>query len=735
MKKLNDFMRYLKHQKNKVIKIALLLSFVLDLFAMLIIQRIDMMSEQGNQFQPGTIATRDIVADTDIQYIDNNAMSKLKYDAEKKISPIFKVDNSITANVCAAFGEFIRTLQGKFNSNADYDSFVALSGKLKESGYNLNPDFLYGMEKSPSALSVLEISQAALIDLMCYGVLERNSTGYDKNMSIEVWRWNENLREKEDAILGDLITRDKIEDFVKSRYISALGKNDLKTAILFIQQFAKENLFFDYNETFKKKEALLANIEPVYKTVMAGDVIVKKGFVISDSDMEKIQALRKTSKHLNIGGLSGTIIFFILTFIIAIVVVPPVMECNKTRKQSYMLFFMALAEIFFFIFLILIKTPLTFSNMIAALVFPAALFPMLLSIVCSVLSGVVFTFISSLIVFMFGMESSMVVFILLTGVSGALVVRNYSRRIQLIRSGVFLGIINMLVMLSFVLVIMEPTASNVLLILYAFLNGLECSILCLGVLPIIEHIMNVPTQSRLAELSDLNTPILQKMLHLASGTFNHSILVGNLAETACIEIQANGLLARVGGYYHDIGKIDQAEFFIENQESYNRHDNLSPSLSVSIIKSHVKYGIEKAKELNLPPEVIDIIAHHHGNGLIAYFYVEAMKLEDKAKVTPDAYSYSDGRPKSKEEAVVLLADNVEAAVRALKAPTLDDIQMRVSDIIKNKIVSQQLSECDLTFSDLKIIEKSFVNTLRGIHYSRIQYPKQEEINELSSDTK
>ncbi|MBR3671374.1 MAG: HDIG domain-containing protein [Spirochaetia bacterium] len=736
MKKINELLRYVTNQKHKIIKIALLFSFIIDLLFIVLLSRMETFSDRSNQLQAGMVAERDIVANKDIQYIDSNAMSKLKYDTEKKIIPIFKVDSSITANVIAAFGEFSSTLQTYFSENLDYDAFFNLSEKLKADGYTISPDFLYGMGKSPAASQILETSRKALEDLMTVGVMEKTAAGYDKNQSAEVWRWRENLREKEDIALTDLMTTDKIPGFIKSRYSSFLDKNDLQTVVLFVQQFAKENLFFDYNETNKKKETLLANLDPVYKTLMQGDVIVKKGFIISDSDMEKIDALKQSSSTLDLGGIIGTVIFLSILFIMGIVIIPIVMDQNRGRKQSYMLFFLILIEIFFFLFLILVKTPPLFDNLIAALIIPSAMFSMLLSIVCSVMAGVGFAFISSLIVFLFDMNSALAaIFVVLSGLSGALVVHNYSKRIQLIRSGVHLGIINMFLMLAFVLASGHFNTHRLLMVLFAFFNGMACSILCLGILPIIEHVMNVPTQSRLAELSDLNTPILQKMLHMASGTFNHSILVGNLAEAACIDIKANGLLARVGGYYHDIGKIDQADFFIENQETYNRHDNLSPSLSVSIIKSHVKYGVEKAKELNLPPEVIDIIAHHHGNGLISYFYVEAMKLEDKARVTPEAYSYSDGRPKSKEEAVVLLADTIEAAVRAMKNPTLEGIQKRVSDIIKSKIESGQISESELTFNDLKIIENSFVNTLRGIHHSRIQYPKQEEINELSSNSK
>ena len=736
MKKINELLRYIKQQKNKIIIIALIISFVLDLLFLVLLSRINSFSDQGGQLQAGMVAEKDIVADKDIQYIDSNAMSKLKYDTEKKILPIFKVDSSITANVMSAFGEFTNTLQAYFSENLDYDAYFTLSEKLKSDGYNINADFLYGMGKSPAASQILETSRKALEDLMTVGFMDKNAAGYDKNQNAEIWRWQENLREKEDIALTDMVTKDKIPDFIKNRYSSILDKNDLQTVVLFVQQFAKENLFFDYNETNKKKETLLANLDPIYKTLMQGDVIVKKGFIISDSDMEKIEALKNWSSGTDVSGIIGTVIFLVLLFIMGIVIIPDVMEKNKARKQSYMIFFLILIEIFFFLFLILVKTPPLFDNIIAALIIPSAMFSMLLSIVCSVMSGVCFAFISGLIVFLFDMNSALAsIFVILSCLSGALVVQNYRNRIQLIRSGVYLGIINMFLMLSFLLASGHFTTHRLLMILFAFLNGMACSILCLGILPIIEHIMNVPTQSRLAELSDLNTPILQKMLHMASGTYNHSILVGNLSEAACIEIKANGMLARVGGYYHDIGKIDQADFFIENQETYNRHDNLSPSLSVSIIKSHVKYGVEKAKELNLPPEVIDIIAHHHGNGLISYFYVEAMKLEDKARVTPEAYSYSDGRPKSKEEAVVLLADSVEAAVRAMKAPTVEGIQNRVNDIIKSKIEAGQISESELTFSELKTIENSFVNTLRGIHHSRIQYPKQEEVNELFSNSK
>jgi putative nucleotidyltransferase with HDIG domain len=261
---------------------------------------------------------------------------------------------------------------------------------------------------------------------------------------------------------------------------------------------------------------------------------------------------------------------------------------------------------------------------------------------------------------------------------------------------------------------------------WAFLNGFASSMISLGFLPILEHGLNTASRFRLIELSDLNAPILKRMLSLAPGTYNHSISVANLAESACSAIGANALLARVGAYYHDIGKIEQAEYFIENQTSYNKHDDLKPSLSAAVIKSHLKMGIEKARELTLPREVQEIISQHHGRGVIKYFYQRALDNGEKTNVSTDDYSYQGYRPSSREAAVVMLADTVEAATRTLKKPTVAKLEKFVWDIIMEKFTSQELGDSQLTFRDLETIKKSFVQVLAGYYHSRIEYPKIKE---------
>ncbi len=361
-----------------------------------------------------------------------------------------------------------------------------------------------------------------------------------------------------------------------------------------------------------------------------------------------------------------------------------------------------------------------------ALLIPAPLFSAILAIIISPAAGINFSFIASFMLLpVINFQPLPVLFSLFTAVAGVLVVQKVEKRLDLIFSGLKIGLFSIFFIVSLSLFLKQTFTTTLISSGIAFLNGFVSGILVLGIMPIIEHVLNSPTQFRLIELSDLNNPIFKKMHNLAPGTFNHSLNVGNLAETACREIGANPFLARAGAYYHDIGKIDQAEYFIENQTNYNKHNDLKPSMSVSVIKSHVKIGIEKAKELGLPQAVIDIIAQHHGNGLIAYFYVEALKLENKAKISPEDYSYTEGKPVSREAAVVLLADNIEASVRTLKKPSMSQLEKFVWKIIMSKIETRQITESELTFRELEIITESFLKTLAGSYHSRIEYPDTE----------
>lgn len=271
--------------------------------------------------------------------------------------------------------------------------------------------------------------------------------------------------------------------------------------------------------------------------------------------------------------------------------------------------------------------------------------------------------------------------------------------------------------------------------LFAILGGVFVVAFTLALPPLIESWFPVVSDIKLLELQDLNHPLLSRMAVVAPGTYHHSIVVGNLAEDAAEVIGANPLLARVGSYFHDIGKMHKPEYFIENQrDGVNRHDNLSPSMSVLIITSHVTKGLEWARQYRLIPQIQDMIAEHHGTQVIQYFYHRAKELEGEG-LSDQNFRYPGHKPQSRESAIVALADSVEAASRSLKNPTSSRMAALVSKIINDKFVSGQLDESHLTLHDLNKIGDSFVRVLHGIFHYRIEYPGSKDENDADDDRK
>jgi len=261
--------------------------------------------------------------------------------------------------------------------------------------------------------------------------------------------------------------------------------------------------------------------------------------------------------------------------------------------------------------------------------------------------------------------------------------------------------------------------------LYFFLNGVISGIFVLGVLSIFESLFGTITNISLLEMADFNNPLLNRLMLEAPGTYHHSLIVGNLSEAACKAVGANALLARIGAYYHDIGKLQKSEYFTENQSmQQNVHETLAPNMSKLVIMNHIKEGMDLAKKYRLNRRITDFIQQHHGTSLVYFFYRRALESSQMhEEVTEEGFRYPGPRPKTKEIAVVLLADSVEAATRALKEPTPPQIEETVHKIINNKFIDGQLDECDLTLKDLEIIAGVFSHILSGMYHSRVNYPE------------
>lgn len=258
----------------------------------------------------------------------------------------------------------------------------------------------------------------------------------------------------------------------------------------------------------------------------------------------------------------------------------------------------------------------------------------------------------------------------------------------------------------------------------ASLNALLSPILAYGLLIFYERVFRVATDLVFLELSDFNYPLLRELSSKAPGTFHHSIIMGNLCEQAAKGIGANQILARVGCYYHDIGKIANPEYFVENQIDANKHEDLNPSLSAKMIIAHVKNGIKLAERYRLPQEVINFIPMHHGTNLVSYFYEKARTGEGEVDTTHEyIYRYPGPKPQTKETGIVMLADSIEAATRTIEDPTPAKLETQISEIIRARFIDGELDECDLTLKDLTKIKQSFLKTIVGIHHHRIKYPE------------
>ena len=323
---------------------------------------------------------------------------------------------------------------------------------------------------------------------------------------------------------------------------------------------------------------------------------------------------------------------------------------------------------------------------------------------------------------------------LASSLTAAAIVRKIERRLDLVFAGLMIAIFNIVFVLLFSVIFNETFDDIPKLMIGLAINGFLSGILTLGFLTPLEIILNTASVFRLMDLSDNNTPIFKQMQIQTNGTYNHSMMVAQLAEAGCREIGANSLLARVGAYYHDIGKMDQSEYFVENQVNgmENKHNDLNPTLSASVIKSHVRKGVEKARQLHLPQAVIDIISEHHGNSIITYFYNSAK--EKDPSLDEDDFRYPGIPPTTKESAVVMLADTVEAACHTLENPTSQRLDKFIAMLINQKVENKQLDNCDLTFRDISKIKTAFVNLLTGYYHNRIKYQNQQDPDEAPAKT-
>ena len=462
---------------------------------------------------------------------------------------------------------------------------------------------------------------------------------------------------------------------------------------------------------------------PIY--IVKGEKVIRKGFPITEEGYAKLKKIADAPTYIDFRAFANAFLYLLLLVFFALFLYSSYMMDRKVKPKE--MIFSCVSYVIVYTFCLFIKKlPAFYSQFCLASVIPATFFVILITILFDSKSALRFSILTFLgIFFACSFRPVPAIFQLASSISAIRVVRKTEKRTDMVFASILLSVLNVIYLFALSIILSDETEFSIIYLLYVAANALISGIFALGFLTPLELMLNTASVFRLMDLSDTNSSLMKKMMITCPGTYNHSLMVATLAENACNAIGANSLLARVGGYYHDIGKTDIPEYFVENQQGDNPHNELNPRLSYSIIKSHVKKGIEKANQMHFPQEVIDIIACHHGNDVIKFFHYQAQKNEDH-DIPLEEFSYPGPLPSSKEAAVVMLADTVEAACKTLEKPSYERLEKFIHTLIMSKLENHQLDECPLKFSDLDIIEKSFVNILAGYYHSRIKYPDQKD---------
>lgn len=523
---------------------------------------------------------------------------------------------------------------------------------------------------------------------------------------------------------------ERIQNKASAALPASVLNDNLVLALTDILHYAiVPNYVFDPDATKRNKEEAEKSVEDV--VIHQGEVIVKKGELITRDVMRKLKVVGLLDDHFNILPLIGLAIF--IAFLIALLVYEFRHLRLKVKTFRQIDFFVYSVIFIFMVLLIKLDSYTTLTHITGmAYIIPVAsgtlLIRMLFTERLAIVSSIIFALIGSLI---FGGESSATVFdaqmgiyLLLSALGGALVLRGKGTRQRILQAGMIIAGVNALTVLELMLLQngslnLVDTSLNVGL---ALLSGFLSSVLTIGLVPFFEATFGILSTMKLIELANPNQPLLRKILVETPGTYHHSIMVANLAETACEVIGANGLLARVAAYYHDIGKTKRPHFFIENQFNHvNPHDKISPQLSRTIIISHPYDGVDMLREHHIPKEIIDIAEQHHGTTLLKYFYFKAQEAT-KQDIPESEFRYPGPKVQTKEAAVVELADSIEAAVRSMSKPTPLKIKTLVQKVFNDRLDDGQFDECDLTLNEIRLVRESICETINGMFHSRIEYP-------------
>jgi len=692
-------------------------------------------------FEEGEIASSNVVAPSDMTIEDTETTESRKQEAAGSVLPVFTLDENVILNT----EEKIRTL---FNSGRDMIQKGATSARIEI----LRKEYTekYGMDISPGTIGSLvqEGFSAQLEENLITLIRKYSNIGIITSRNL--FSHNEQERgftlitstgQEKTAQTSDILETDEckqaLSEEVSEMDISSRRKSLLRSlSTLFI----RENITYNPIETELRKVNARSNVETVFYSIKKGKVLLRKGDEAKKDIIKQIEIINRnlSNKPSWLTNFLGSFILFGILFLALKFYFTSRKNKEGSLNKYIMTGVLALLSLVLYKVSIFLVQLISQNSNITLLensqslnyALPFQLGSILFTYLLGIHMGVIFTLFNSIMVgHLFKANFYLMLFTALGGVAAVFGTKHYGKSmISAFKAGVFLvAPINLMTIVIFHLLreSIGPVSVFSSEIIMGIMGGAMSGAFAFLFIPLFENTFSILTQSKLNELTNSDLPIFRKMAMEAPGSYHHSLIVASLSENAAEEIKINPLLVKAGAMYHDIGKIKRPEYFIENRtRKSNRHEDLKPSMSSLVIINHVKEGVEKATLLKLPKKIKEIIAQHHGDSLMRYFYEKAKEEYDPEmyKVGEESYRYAGPKPKSKEAGLVMLADSVEAASRSLEKPTQGNLKRLINEIFNNYLLDGQLDNSNLSLKELKIIASSFISTLDTVFHPRIEYP-------------
>ncbi len=643
--------------------------------------------QQRETVQVGSVATKRYVAPEDT--VDEAATEKLREAAANSVGPIYKTDTTVmdknVTMVEGVFQELDTVLAGMPEGESFYNAVQEISLEL--------PVVL--SNRQLMAYENLTAEQRKAFANDCVSVLKEI---YDKGVTAD------GLTEAKASGLG---------------YLQELAwSSDLKTMAGVILSAAVE----------AAKEEKRAEVDEVL--IRKNQKIVDEGEIITQEIYDKLVSLNLVSET----GLEGSLMPMLGSLVITGMLFAALYLFFRWGKGNILLKPNEI-RMLFTIYMMMVLLIRILANLTIFTIVPVGLFAMLVSLLVGRRMALWLNALFCIIgCFIFNGDVQFLMYALISGTFAALIIQKTDKRSHLIPAALGMAAVDFVATISLGFFFGEGYSAELLLQSgIGAVTGLLSMIVAVGSLPFWENMFEANTPLRLMELTNPNNELLRKLMIEAPGTYHHSLIVANLAETAVYDIGGNTALARAGAYYHDVGKLRYPQFFAENQSGHNPHDELPPEKSAKIITGHTKGGLELAERYKLPPVVRDMIVEHHGNSLVKFFYFKALKLYGAENVNEADYRYPGRIPSSRESAVVMLADTVEAAVRSMlgHGKTMEEAEAAVKNLMKDKLDDGQLNNSGLTLNELETIRLAFLKVFHGMYHERVSYPEQKEIQEAA----